>query len=125
LTFAEDFTFLDNVIRVWIYASVAEEILTRGLIQGYLSPHADRGISLGGLRISLPVLVGAIFFGAMHLGLLTIGIDGRTVVQIVVFALLIGIVAGHFREKTGSLIPAIVAHALANVTGWVVEAILG
>jgi membrane protease YdiL (CAAX protease family) len=124
LTFAEDFTFLDNVFRVWIYASVAEEILTRGLIQGYLSPLSDRGVSLGRLRISVPVIVGAIFFGAMHLGLLTMGIDASTVMQIVVFAFLIGIVAGYFREKTGSLIPAVIAHALANVAGWIVEAIL-
>ena len=117
LTFAEEYTFLDEVIRVWIYASAAEEILTRGLIQGYLSPLADRGFSLGRTRISLPVLVGAIVFGAMHAMLLTIGIDGWTVTQIVVFAFLVGLVAGHYREKTGSLIPAFVALALANVTG--------
>ena len=117
LTFAGEYTFLDQVIRVWIYASVAEEILTRGLIQGFLSPLNDRGISLGGLRLSLPVIFGAAFFGAMHAALLTMGIDGSTVAQIVVFAFLVGLVAGYYREKTGSLVPAIVAHALANVTG--------
>lgn len=117
LTFVENYSFLDQVILIWIYASVAEEVLYRGLIQGYLSPLAGRGISLGGLRLTLPVLVGAIFFGALHAMLLTVGIDGSTVAQIVVFAFLVGLVAGYYREKTESLIPAVVAHALANMTG--------
>jgi membrane protease YdiL (CAAX protease family) len=117
LPFAQEYTFLEQVLRVWIYASIAEELLTRGLIQGYLSPLSDRGLSLGSLRLSIPVIVGAVFFGLMHLGLLTIGIEGSTVAQIVVFALLVGLVAGYYREKTESLIPPIVAHALANATG--------
>ncbi len=117
LTFAQDYTLLQTILFVWIYASIAEEVLTRGLIQGYLAPLAARGLNIGRLRLSVPVIVGAFFFGAMHLALFTMGIDPSTVFQIVAFAIAVGLVAGYACERSGSLLPAILVHALANITG--------
>lgn len=117
MTFVEDFSFLQTVILIWIYASVTEEILTRGLVQSYLSPLATNGFSVLGIFISLPVLLSALFFGFMHLPLLTLGIDISTVAIVVVFAFLVGIAAGYFREETDSLIPAILVHMFANIGG--------
>ena len=121
LTFTKEYSLLQTILFIWVYASIAEEVLTRGLIQSFLTPLADRGFVLGRLRISTPVLVGALFFGGMHLMLFTMGIDAWTVLLIVVFAFALGLVAGHYREKTGSLIPAIIAHSLANITGTILE----
>ena len=67
--------------------------------------------------LSLPVLAAAVFFSAMHLMLLTMHVDLVTVLVIVLVALLLGLLAGYYRERSGSLIPAIVAHTLANLTG--------
>lgn len=117
LTFVEDFTFLQTVILVWIYASISEEILTRGLIQSYLSPLSKNGFGVFGIFVSLPVLLSALFFGFMHLPLLTLGIDMYTVLITIVFAFMVGIAAGYFREQTGSLIPAILVHMFANIGG--------
>jgi len=117
LTFVEDFSFLQTVILIWIYASIGEEILTRGLVQSYLSPLSKNGFGVLGIFISLPVLLSAFFFGFMHLPLLTLGIDISTVSIVVVFAFMVGIAAGYFREKTGSLVPAILVHMFANIGG--------
>lgn len=117
LTFVEDFSFLQTVILIWIYASIGEEILTRGLVQSYLFPLSKSGFGVLGVFISLPVLLSALFFGFMHLPLLTLGIDISTVSIVVVFACMVGIAAGYFREKTGSLIPAILVHMFANIGG--------
>jgi membrane protease YdiL (CAAX protease family) len=124
LTFMAGYTLPQMVLGVWVFASVAEETLTRGLVQGFLAPLSDRALRVGRLRLSLPVIAGALFFGAMHLALFTMGIDAATVLQIVVFAVLIGLVAGYYRERSGSLLPAILAHALANAGGWLFDTLL-
>jgi membrane protease YdiL (CAAX protease family) len=117
LPFLESYSFVQTILLVWIYASLAEEVLARGLVQSFLAPLAERGLAVGKLRLSVPVLAGAAFFGGMHLMLLTMGIDPRTVLFIVAFTFVGGLVAGYYREQTDSLIPAVVAHSLLNVTG--------
>jgi len=107
------FSPLQYIVFVWIYASVAEEIFTRGLLQGYLSPLTGYGINLSKkLRLSLPVLFSGLYFGLMHV--VAINKMGPPVI---VLTALLGLVAGYYREKTGSLIPAIVIHVLFNVGG--------
>jgi membrane protease YdiL (CAAX protease family) len=113
----EKFSFIQGVILIWFYASICEEVLTRGLIQGYLWPLKQFGFSFFGFRISIPVLVAALFFGGMHIALLTVGLDSFSVWAIVVSAFIMGIIAGYYREKTGSIIPAIIIHMLFNITG--------
>ena len=113
----QKFSFLQSVIFGWIWASICEEVLTRGLIQGYLSSLSQYGPSLFKLRISLPVFISALLFGFMHLGLLMTGLDGFSVVMIASSAFLLGLVAGHYREKTESIVPAIIIHMLFNISG--------
>lgn len=119
----EGFSFIQAVIFVWIYASISEEVLTRGLIFGYLSSLKRYGFSILKLRISLPVLISALFFGAMHLGLLSVGLDSFSVWVIVVSGFIMGVIAGYYREKTESVIPAILIHMLFNISGSIVELI--
>ena len=114
-----------SILLIWIYASTSEEIFARGLIQGSLRPLIERGINMGRLRISLPVLIGATFFGLMHLSLLTLGAPPITVLLIVVFAFVLGVIAGYQREKTGSLLPAIAIHSLFNISGFLASWITG
>jgi membrane protease YdiL (CAAX protease family) len=115
--FAEDFGFLETVIGVLVIASLCEEILARGLVMGILAPLADRGLGGGRLRLSLPVIVAALYFAAMHVPLLVMGIDTWMGIQILVSTFLLGLIAGYFRERSASLLPAYVAHMLANVFG--------
>lgn len=116
----EDFFGINIIVGIWIYASIAEEVLTRGLIQGYLKPLAERGLTYSETHISIPVLVGALFFALMHIAMLTLGVDIVSVIATVVAAFVLGIIAGYYCEKTGSLAPAIFLHMLFNVTGSIV-----
>ncbi len=157
LAMIERMNVLQVIVFVWFYASIAEEILTRGLIQGFLEPYGDMGLVLplvaarkrsrapghpnavsgkaaGGsvkleqrrpLFLSLPVLVSGIFFGAMHLMLLTVGVAPAQVGVIFFFTLAGGILAAYYREKTGSLIPAIGIHASANIFGTIFGILIG
>jgi membrane protease YdiL (CAAX protease family) len=116
--FMKNFTFPQIVIFIWIYASISEEILTRGLIQGYLAPLSKYRFTVFKSCISLPMLVSALFFALMHMALLTMGMANATVYVIVSFAFILGIIAGYYREKTESLIPAIIVHMLSNAGGY-------
>lgn len=111
------FTVPQVILFVWIYASICEETFTRGLIQGFLSPLSRHRVKIRGLELSLPVLVGAGIFGLMHVPLLQAGMGPWPVSVIVLFAFLLGIIAGYHREKTGSLVPAVIVHLLFNVGG--------
>jgi membrane protease YdiL (CAAX protease family) len=108
-----ELSYAEDIIFVWIYASLCEEVFTRGLLQSFLAPLAGYGIKLSKrLRLSIPVLFSGLFFGMMHI--VAINKLGPSVI---VFASALGIVAGYYREKTESLIPAIIIHALFNIGG--------
>jgi membrane protease YdiL (CAAX protease family) len=115
--FASDYSFLETVFRVWILASISEEVLTRGLIQGFLSPLKKYGFKIFKRFMSVPILISALFFGVMHIMLLFTGMNAYMVFAVVITCFILGIVAGYTREKTGSLIPAIIVHMVFNMTG--------
>jgi membrane protease YdiL (CAAX protease family) len=112
---------LQLVLFTWIYASVCEEVLTRGLLQTLISDDskaADRRAIF-----NMPVVVSALFFGAMHLVL--IDSMGPFAVVPIVLATLLGLLAARYRQVTGSLVPAIIVHALFNIggmlPGWILD----
>jgi membrane protease YdiL (CAAX protease family) len=109
------------VVFVWIWASICEEVLTRGLLQTLISGEADARSAAA--RFSMPVVVSGLFFGAMHVVL--IKSMGPLAAVPIVLATLLGFLAARYREVTGSLIPAVIIHALFNVggmlPGWVVR----
>jgi membrane protease YdiL (CAAX protease family) len=45
------------------------------------------------------------------------GMSINKALVIVLFAFLLGIIAGYHREKSGSLAPAIIVHMFANIGG--------
>lgn len=118
---AGDLTKLQQVVFIWIYASMSEEVLTRGLLQTMLT--RGWGAGSGKHWLSLPSALSGLFFGAMHIVL--IRSMGPAAVPVIVMATLLGFVAARYRESTGSLIPAVVVHALFNVGGmlpvWVMQ----
>ncbi len=120
-----DFSFFQVVIFIWIFASLYEEVISRGLVQSFLSPLMKYGFTVFELRISLPVLIGALFFASIHLALLTLGTDPLLVIITVLFAFVLGIIAGYFREITGSLVPAIIVHMLFNISANLADSLTG
>ncbi len=109
---------LEKIILIWLIASTCEEVFYRGLLQGFLSPLATYGVRLRIVRISLPVALCAALFGLSHLCLANV-FPPPVLVSILVSTTLAGLVAGYYRERTGSLLPAIAAHMTFNVVGTV------
>ncbi len=124
-TVSRELTFVQTIVFIWFWASICEEVFVRGLIQTALTPLASHGFLLAGLRLSAPVLIGGLFFGLMHLTQVSMGADLGKAIVVVLFAIALGVVAGYYREVTGSLVPAIVVHAFANIGGSVAEYLTG
>lgn len=103
------------ILTIWIYASICEEIFTRGLLQSWLSPLMGYRMRLGKWAVSAPVLASALFFAAMHI-VLWPKLGPATLVVILLVGIL-GLIAGYYREKTGSLIPAILIHSFFDIGG--------
>jgi len=123
--FADEWLFWQDVVGVWIFASTAEELLCRGVIQSYLAPAKKYKIRLFKADLSLPVFVSAIIFMLMHVPLIFFSdMDKVLYSTILASTFTLGMVAGYYREKTGSLLPAIVAHSFANITGSVIGSLI-
>ena len=116
-------SILKNIIMIWILASIIEEIFYRGFLQTFLNPLKDIGLKLGKIYLSLPIIAAAIMFGLMHFCLLGMMPD-RMVYFIIVNAFVLGLIAGYYREKTGSLIPAYLVHLAFNIVGMLPQIIM-
>jgi membrane protease YdiL (CAAX protease family) len=115
--------FLSRIILIWIIASSVEEIFYRGFLQTYLEPLKDIGLKLGKVYLSLPVMLTALMFGFMHLCLK--GMLPWIMVRFIILnATILGLIAGYYREKTGSLIPAYFVHLTFNVVGMMIPQIM-
>jgi membrane protease YdiL (CAAX protease family) len=104
------------ILSVWVLASICEEVFCRGLLQGFLDPLRGYGLTVFRWHISVPVIVCALGFGLGHLILLG-RMASPMVAFIVVSGSILGLLAGYYRETTGSIIPAIAVHMTFNVVG--------
>jgi membrane protease YdiL (CAAX protease family) len=113
----EGLGFWQMVLLVWLFASVAEEVLVRGYVQGYLEPLRGYGFHAFGMWFSVPVILSALFFSCMHLVLLTTGTGFGAIYVVMVFTFFLGLVAAYHREKSLSVLPPIAAHIAFNIGG--------
>ena len=88
-----------------IGASIQEEIIFRGLIQSMLERRWMITFSVFGGSLSGAVAFTAALFGIIHL-------DAGAVIAL--GAIILGLIAGELRRRSGSLLPAIIVHALFN-----------
>ena len=86
-------------------ASIQEEIIFRGLIQSMVERWWMVTFSLFGGWVSAAVVFTAVLFGVIHL---------EAGVVVALGAIILGLVAGELRRRSGSLLPAIIVHALFN-----------
>lgn len=93
-----------SILYFGIGAPIQEEVIFRGLLQSVLS----RSLALRDASAHAAPLIVAVLFGAIHL------VVGPVTA---VCALVLGIVAGELRLRSGSLLPAVIVHALFNLCG--------
>lgn len=95
-----------------IGASVQEETIFRGLLQTILARFFAQRIEIFGFTLGSEVVVVAILFCLIHIP------EGPAVG---LGALVLGLVAGEFRKRSGSLVPAILVHMLFNISSGIFE----
>jgi membrane protease YdiL (CAAX protease family) len=103
------------VLWVWIVSSAVEEVFCRGWFQTLV---AGGGGDPHGGRTRAAVVWSAALFGAMHLALLFGDVEVAAVVVIVLSVTALGYVCATARARTGSLGPAVAAHVMFNVGGF-------
>jgi membrane protease YdiL (CAAX protease family) len=108
---------LQAFIFIFIYASIAEEILFRGFLMNILKPLKIKGISILKRKISVPVIISAFAFGLAHLILITTGVSGLFLLKIVIFTTTLGMIAGYYQEKYDNNAFAIIVHMSGNLMG--------
>ena len=94
------------VLVIWFGSSISEEIFARGWFQSYIASSTAYATQLS-----------ALLFATLHLRLLGVGVEPRAVAILFVGTLLLGLLAGRFREESKSLLPAIAVHICFNVGG--------
>ncbi len=114
---AKQLTFPQILLFVMLLSSTIEEIFMRGFLQSHIAlgetvdPAAPRKF------IDRPTWISAAAFASMHLILLASGMDIAGLVITLLFTFAVGLIAGTQRSRTGSLVPAIGVHLLANAGG--------
>lgn len=106
-------------IFIFIYASIAEELLFRGFLINILKPLKSKGVTILKRTLSLPVIISAVAFGLAHLILFTAGSSGLFILRVVVFTTVIGLIAGYYQEKYDNNAYAIIVHMAGNWFGFV------
>ena len=102
------FSPVGKLVLLCVYVPLAEEVFVRGWFQAVLLRGA------GETRAVFAVLGSSAFFAAMHV---FVGGGPIGTIVTVVGAFLMGLITGHLRQKSGSLLPAIAMHGVYNLTG--------
>jgi membrane protease YdiL (CAAX protease family) len=121
---AVSMSILQQVIFIVVLASLSEELLFRGFLQNMLNPIKRYGINIYNLKLSLPVIISGILFGLMHFALMGTGASFNYVFQVVIFATLLGMIAGFYQEKHNNFSFAFIVHMTANLVGLIFSLVL-
>jgi len=96
------------VIFGLILTPFGEELLFRGMLEGYLLNYAVMPIG---------VTIPAILFSLVH-AVPFQKAPKKTLLYILISALVLGLIAGYFRAISGSIAPAVVTHMIFNAAGF-------
>jgi len=108
-------TPLQVIIFVFVYASIAEELLFRGFLLNILNSNNFKGTIILRRKFSIPVIISALMFGSAHLILLTTSAGLFFVLRVVIFTSVLGLFAGYYQEKYNNNAYAIIVHMSGNL----------
>lgn len=102
-----------------ITASIAEEVIFRGLFQQMIDKSLFLAIDLGGILISGGIIVSSILFGLVHV---MAARQMKQSVPVMVFgALVLGLIAGTMFLLSASILVPIIIHMEFNILSPIVE----
>jgi membrane protease YdiL (CAAX protease family) len=86
-------------------AAIQEEVIFRGLLQTNFARRLPDTFSISGASFSYATITVAVLFGLIHL---------RVNLITAISAFVLGVIAGELRSRSGSILPAILVHAIFN-----------
>jgi membrane protease YdiL (CAAX protease family) len=101
-----------GVLYFLVAAPVQEEVIFRGLVQSFLQARWSEALAVCGTQVALAVICTTVLFALVHL---------RSGLATVVGALVLSVLAGELRRRSGSLLPAVVVHSLFNADAMLVS----
>ena len=93
------------IVYFVVGAAIQEEVIFRGLLQTTLARQVPGTLTFLGTSFSYAAIIIALLFGLIHLTV-------NPITAASAFAL--GLLAGELRDRSGSLFPAILVHAIFN-----------
>lgn len=112
MSIAQEYGFLKYLFFVWIFSSVMEELFLRGFLHSVIATPTPTEPRL--FRPTSATTATALLFGCMHITVLAKS-DATTTVIIMLATTALGFVVGWLREKSQSVLPAIVGHMFFNI----------
>lgn len=118
------FSITKNNVRGYIFliiiaASIAEEVVFRGLFQQMIDKSLYLAIDLGGILISSGIIVSSILFGLVHI---MAAKQMKQSISVMVFgAIALGLIAGIMFLQTASILVPIIIHMEFNIMSPLVE----
>lgn len=106
-------SWINIVVTIMILASFSEELLFRGVLLRLL---IAEGKSMK--MLAVPNIIVALQFGLVHLPLLFF-MNTSSVIYIVISAFILGLLAGYYRQKSGSILTAYIIHLMFNLSGMI------
>lgn len=94
-----------QVLYLIVGAAIQEEIIFRGLLQSTFARQFPATLAIFGVPVAPSVFAAGILFGVIHLE-----INAPTAAA----AFALGVLAGELRRRSGSLLPAMIVHAIFN-----------
>jgi membrane protease YdiL (CAAX protease family) len=104
----ETFSLWQIVLLFWISASIQEEIIFRSLIQSVVGRTLTSTSTSTWEPLSAAAVITAILFALIHIPM---GVFTACA------AFIAGVLAGELRARSGSILPAMIVHAMLNITG--------
>jgi membrane protease YdiL (CAAX protease family) len=93
------------VLYFVVGAAIQEEVIFRGLLQTTLARQVPETLSFLGTSLSYAAIIVALLFGLIHM-------EVNLITAAAAFVL--GLLSGELRRRSGSLLPAILVHAVFN-----------
>lgn len=114
LLFIDLYDTWEKIIFAVILSSFSEEFLTRGVVQSIMMPGHKKVFTILKSGISFPIIITSLFYAFLYLPLILKYMELHVTIIILIIQFVSGIIAGQYREKSGSMLPSIIFHIIIS-----------
>ncbi|MEQ9265459.1 MAG: CPBP family intramembrane glutamic endopeptidase [Balneolaceae bacterium] len=101
---------ISKVLYYMFIVGLGEELLFRGYLQSSFNRFFGKSFSIGNVKFGWGLILSALLFGLMHALVVT-----PPLWPWALFTLVLGLILGFIREKDGSILSAVLLHAMLDM----------